>query len=333
MSTADLVFPSFLFIMGFAVPLAIRSPLKPLRLALRIAGLFLIGFILNIGEARFEFSHVRVLGVLQRISLCYAFLVTLHVATKYGDKRFRIYGAMLVTFLMATYMGLMLSFEDGAACTRQNNLSKRCNFSRWLDLQIFTDKHMMNPTDPEGLFPTLSSITTAYGGYLFSLMMKDFKNDKKQLLKEWLSTAIFFVLLSLPLMLVMPLNKHLWLASFAVHCVGIAGIMLVLTLLLVDVAGAPPNRFSRCVDICTRPLLWLGMNPLAIYVMMNIVEIVMWKLITIDGQRMWYWFYDHAFGTWISDPAVCSTVYSCFFALVWTIVAAIMFKLKIFIKL
>lgn len=164
LSTADLVFPSFLFIMGFAVPLAVRKPIKPLRLTLRIAGLFLIGFILNIGESRFEFSDVRVLGVLQRISMCYAIVVAIHIATQYGKKHLRKYGAMFVAVMMAVYIGLMMSFQDGPACTLENNLTKNCNFSRWLDLKIFTDKHMMGPTDPEGLFPTLSSLTTAYGG-------------------------------------------------------------------------------------------------------------------------------------------------------------------------
>lgn len=148
LSTADLVFPSFLFIMGFAVPLAVRQPVKPFRLALRIAGLFLIGFILNIGEARFEFESVRVLGVLQRISLCYALLVAIHIATQYGSLQLRKYGAMFVAIMLALYMGLMLGFEDGPDCTRANNLTKNCNFSRWLDLKIFTASHMMGPTDP-----------------------------------------------------------------------------------------------------------------------------------------------------------------------------------------
>lgn len=134
-------------------------------------------------------------------------------------------------------------------------------------------------------------------------------------------------------MMAMPFNKRLWSTSFALLCVGIPGFMLVLVLLLIDVAGAAGSKYAKCIDITTRPLLWLGTNPLAIYTLMNVLEIVMWKLVKIGDQRLWYWFYDNAFATWISNPGLCSTVYSCFFALLWTLVAGLMFKLKIFIKL
>lgn len=177
-STADLIFPSFLFIMGFAVPLAIRRPFKPLRTVIRVLGLFAIGFLLNLTAREFVFDEVRILGVLQRISLCYIMLVGLHVATDYGNPEFRKYGVMIIAFLTATYMGLMLNFVDGSECNRLNNLSKHCNFTRWLDLQVLTFDHMMKPTDPEGIFSTLSSLLTAFGGYYFCLVMKEHKSNK-----------------------------------------------------------------------------------------------------------------------------------------------------------
>jgi predicted acyltransferase len=57
LSPADLIFPSFVFIMGMAVPLAM-SPTKPfnLRSVLRIVGLFAIGLFLNIFDAKFYFN-------------------------------------------------------------------------------------------------------------------------------------------------------------------------------------------------------------------------------------------------------------------------------------
>jgi len=54
---ADLIFPAFLFIMGLAIPLAVNEnrPIKP-RNAIRIAGLFLIGFFLNLLGRKFDFT-------------------------------------------------------------------------------------------------------------------------------------------------------------------------------------------------------------------------------------------------------------------------------------
>lgn len=162
---------------------------------------------------------------------------------------------------------------------------------------------MLKPTDPEGIFSTLSSLLTAYGGYWFCLVMRDCRNSKHEIVKQWASWAVFFVLLSLPIALFMPYNKKLWSSSFALLTVGISGVMLVLMLGLVDVAGAAGSRFSACIDICTRPFLWLGMNPLAIFVLMDLTAILMIRIIFVnDGsESLWHAFYRTAFHSWISN--------------------------------
>lgn len=58
LTPADLIFPSFLFIMGFSVPLA-TSAKNPVRLrnSFRILALFLIGVMLNLLARKFTFNH------------------------------------------------------------------------------------------------------------------------------------------------------------------------------------------------------------------------------------------------------------------------------------
>ena len=57
LTPADLIFPAFLFIMGMAVPLAVSAtrPIRPKNI-IRIAGLFLIGFFLNLLGKKFDFT-------------------------------------------------------------------------------------------------------------------------------------------------------------------------------------------------------------------------------------------------------------------------------------
>ena len=57
LSPADFIFPSFVFIMGMAVPLAI-SKSRPfgIRSLIRIIGLFAIGVLLNLADAKFDFT-------------------------------------------------------------------------------------------------------------------------------------------------------------------------------------------------------------------------------------------------------------------------------------
>lgn len=56
LTAADFIFPAFLFIMGMAVPLAI-SEKRPVSVKniIRVAGLFLIGFAMNIVARKFDF--------------------------------------------------------------------------------------------------------------------------------------------------------------------------------------------------------------------------------------------------------------------------------------
>lgn len=58
LTPADLIFPSFLFIMGMAIPLSTTQK-KPvsLRNVIRIAALFLIGVFLNLLARKFTFNH------------------------------------------------------------------------------------------------------------------------------------------------------------------------------------------------------------------------------------------------------------------------------------
>jgi predicted acyltransferase len=86
LTPADLIFPAFLFIMGMAVPLAV-SPTRPVRVrnVARILGLFAIGLLLNLIGKKFDFEVLRILGILQRLSLCYAAILLLHVL--YGLRR------------------------------------------------------------------------------------------------------------------------------------------------------------------------------------------------------------------------------------------------------
>lgn len=60
LTPADLVFPSFLFIMGMAVPLSM-SPSKPFswRNLIRILALFGIGVFINLSARKFTFNHCK----------------------------------------------------------------------------------------------------------------------------------------------------------------------------------------------------------------------------------------------------------------------------------
>ena len=66
LTRADLIFPSFLFIMGMAIPLATttKNPAR-FRNIVRILALFLIGVMLNLLARKFTFNHCNFLLIYQ----------------------------------------------------------------------------------------------------------------------------------------------------------------------------------------------------------------------------------------------------------------------------
>ena len=93
---------------------------------------------------------VRIMGILQRLSLCYGINLFVHWATDYGaNVRARIVAACVSAVSVILYVILMLTWSDeGIGCFRDNNLDPYCNFAGYLDRAIFTQKHIMEYTDP-----------------------------------------------------------------------------------------------------------------------------------------------------------------------------------------
>src|SRR5258708_25706935 len=84
----DLIFPFFLFIVGVSLTLSFASRIArglsrgalAIHVVRRSALIFAIGLFLN-GFPGFDFSSIRIMGVLQRIALCYLFAGLLYLAT------------------------------------------------------------------------------------------------------------------------------------------------------------------------------------------------------------------------------------------------------------
>jgi predicted acyltransferase len=92
---------------------------------------------------------VRILGILQRLSVCYAVVLAIHVLTRYGNPKRRVLGYVSVVAMILIYLAYMLNFtKPEIGCTAQNNLTPFCNFGAYIDRMIFTQFHMIYPNDP-----------------------------------------------------------------------------------------------------------------------------------------------------------------------------------------
>lgn len=192
---------------------------------------------------------------------------------------------------------------------------------------------MIYPNDPEGLFTNLSAFLNAYIGYYFCLIMMDNKNEINKIMKLWIATSLLLGVMVYPLTLMMPLNKKIWSISFVFLTTAVSGLSLTFITYVVDVLGSKYEKYGKIVNIVTRPFIWLGRNPLAIFVLMDVLAILLIKYIIIDDKPAWSHFYHYVFASWISNSEVASTIYALFFAILWTAVAGVLFRFNIFIRL
>lgn len=102
--------------------------------------------------------------------------------------------------------------------------------------------------------------------------MLDFKGKLKKTLILWAMLSLLIGSLVYPLTLMMPINKRLWSISFVFITSAITGLSLVLITIIFDVLGTKYERYGKIASKVTKPLLWLGLNPLAIYILMQLVE-------------------------------------------------------------
>jgi predicted acyltransferase len=170
-------------------------------------------------------------------------------------------------------------------------------------------------------------------GYVYSVIMGRYKHEPQKMLTIWITISVIAGALVYPMTLLMPLNKKLYSASFTLIVVAISGAVLSFFYVLVDLWPVNRPRVKRVVGIVTAPLLWLGLNPLAIFVLMDLLAIFMIIYIKIDDVSIWTQFYRHVFASWINDHQVGAIVFACFFLLLWTAVAGLMHRFKFYVRL
>jgi predicted acyltransferase len=261
-TVADTIFPSFLWIVGVATTLSLDKRLAAgvlrsvlLRQALRRAVvLYVLGLVIYVAP-QFSFSTQRLLGVLQRIAICYLASVAIYLNTRLRGQVLWIAGLLGAYWVM---MALIPVPGFGAG-----NLTIEGNFAHYVD-RVVLGGHNYQRTrtwDPEGIVSTLAALATTLFGVLAGRILR--------LQKSMAERSVWLVLIGIGLMLLglvwniwLPINKHLWTSSFAVLMAGIDYVVFAVFAWLVDGCG-----YRRWV----KPMTIMGMNAIAIYLISELL--------------------------------------------------------------
>lgn len=321
----DMVFPSFVWIVGVAITLSLGSRIaagaskrelftQVLRRAAIIyaLGLFVYGF------PYFNLATQRALGVPQRIAICYLAASVIYLTTTWRTQIAWIVG------LMGSYWMLMtLAPVPGYGAGR---LDVEGNFAHYVDrLVLGTHNYSETRTwDPEGIVSTLPSIATALFGVLAGHLLRWGRTLAER------TTAMFFLgqlLLAAGLIadLWLPINKKLWTSSFTLFMAGIDFTLLAMFTGVVDLAG-----YRKAV----KPLVIMGMNAIAIYMLSELVDISL-HAIHLTGPAgeisLRRWIYLSWFAP-LGSPENTSLLYAIAYTLLMWVIAWAMYRKKWFIK-
>jgi predicted acyltransferase len=319
-TAADVVFPFFVFIMGCAMPFAFerhRGRMSDAGFVVRVLrrGLTLValGLMLNAVLVAPHFAAIRLPGVLQRLGLAYigaAFLVRYTSPWTQGA---------VAALLMLIHWALMtlVPFAGYPAGT----LTPNHNLAGYIDRWVFGTHTLTASSDPEGLLATLPTVSTALLGSLAGEWLQHQANSVRRCYGLAFG-GVVAVSLGYAWSLIWPMNKSLWSGSYALVTVGLAALTLSICFYVVDVKGS--RNWAR-------PLVWLGVNPLAVYALSELTgHLIERPMINSSTGRMALkdWLFWRHVVPLVGDAGAAwsSLAYAACFTAIWILVAGLLYK-------
>ena len=325
----DLVFPFFLFIVGIATTFSLGGLIDRgvargdvFRKALvRAAIIFGLGLALQ-GFPHYDLTHLRILGVLQRIAISYVAVAAIVLAAGVRGQAGSLIGLLLGYWSLMTLVPV-----PGVG---RGVLEPDMNLANWLDLHVIGMNHLQPGTgtwDPEGILSTMGAIATVLCGVMAGHWIRSSRGASTKAAGLVLAGGAGLVI-GLSWSRAFPINKSLWTGSYVMFSAGIACLALALLYWLVDVNGQ--RRWAR-------PFLIFGTNAIAAYWLSSLLGIILdWIVVAgpADGDPLVLkeYLYEMFFASWL-PPMSASLAYAVTYVLLWLGLISILYRRRIFIRI
>jgi predicted acyltransferase len=260
----DLIFPSFLFIVGVSIVYAMASKVaNTANHGRMILGALRRGVLLIVISLAIQlilhpsFEHLRFPGVLQRIGLVFIICAVLYIKTSQRTRDWLFALCLIGYYVIMVYVPVP---DTGVA-----SLMPETNMGAWLDRVVFSTNHLWSEShtwDPEGLLGTLPAIATGLFGIRVGTWLK--RKDRDDAVKvSWMFTyGVLAVVLGMFWGLFFPINKALWTSSFVLYAGGWSTIAMAFCYWLIDVRGYKNNIYF---------FLPFGANAITAYILSDFV--------------------------------------------------------------
>jgi predicted acyltransferase len=337
LTPTDLVFPFFLFAVGNAMSFVMPkletagSAKFWKKIVKRTALIFLIGLFLNWYpffkwdynvlvfrswvDSKNPEAGVRILGVLQRIALCYFF------------------AAILIYYLKprkAFYVGLILLLLYWLLCVIGNPAdpySLKGWFGTTIDKSILGTAHLYKgegvPFDPEGLVSTMPAVVEVIFGYLVGDYIQK-KGKSFEMISGLFVAGVAMLVTGFCWDMVFPINKKIWTSSFTVYTTGLATITIATMIYLIEFKNVK-GFLARFFDV-------FGKNPLFVFALSAFLPKSFALIRVEEGVNPWNWWYKKVLIYTPGAPENGSLLYAiCVILFMW-VICYWLDKKKIYIK-
>jgi predicted acyltransferase len=323
----DLVFPTFLFLVGISLVFSTQSRLARSESRSALLGhavrrsviLFALGVVVN-GFPFFHLGTLRIYGVLQRIAICYLIGSLLYIYRQSVK-----YQVALLVFALAAYWVIMRWIPVpgyGLPVRDIPLLDKNANWVAVVDRHLFPGRLYEGTRDPEGLISNLPALGTLLLGMLTAAWLRTSRTLKNKLYGQLVAGAAC-ILLGGTWNHWFPINKKLWTSSYVLYAGGWSLLLLAFCFWLVEI---------RKVRRGLMPWLAFGSNAIAVYMIAELMEAGLGSIPLHKHMSVFGFFYLRILAI-MPRPEWATIVFSAAYVTLCWIPIYILYRRKIFLKI
>jgi len=327
----DLVFPTFLFLVGIAIVFSTASRISRgetkgvllMHAFRRAVIIFVISLIVH-GFPNYPVATMRVYGVLQRIAICYLVATLLYL----WDRRVVTLLSVSVACLLGYWILIRWVPVPGVGVPGRDFpfLDRYMNLDAVIDRKLFPTRLDEGVFDPEGLLSTIPALATCLFGVLTGLWLR---TEKRMMTKVggMLAASVGGLALGSFWAIWFPINKRMWTSSYVLFAAGWTLLALAICYFVIEIR----KQGGRW----TYPWKVFGSNAIFSYAFSELLASTLEHIhVTQNGQTLALkeLIYTRIFASIVS-PSFGSLLYSLSFVLVCFVPAVALFRKRIFIKI
>lgn len=257
----DLIFPLFVFMVGVSIVFSLTRMVERegrgaalVRIVRRTVLLYLLGIFVYGGFST-PYQEIRLLGVLQRIAICYGVTATLFLYF-----RPKALAGIAASLLLGYWALLALVPAPGEAAL---SYAEGHNIVNWFDLHYLPLRKWDKTHDPEGILSTFPAVATCLLGVFAGRCLADPKRTDRDKVKLLAAAGVALLVAGYGWGMVFPIIKKLWTSSYVLVAGGWSLLLMATFHEIIEIRGW---------RVWAQPFIWIGMNPIALYLLAHVIS-------------------------------------------------------------